>query len=337
MTTTTFGLELKSDIKDELTEEFTNGWKDELVQDLSNDLLAKEVISNVNVQANEDVRKDVNYLKQISKIKLARTCEELAKAGITESGDYELDPDGPMTGELPIWVACDFTTNSTTIKQDLKNAIEIEICETGPGCSSVKVEYESSMKQIETLKSLSLFCWQEIEFLCSFAPLNFNGVSLAWWADKNSNNYTIGEPYNCQCDKIDECVDQISKCNCDAKLPEILTDHIRIKDKRKLPITGFHYGPITYENAKASVLIKNFHCSSNYLTNDLHPLRILRDDCNYFRFNYGYNDGYEFSMRYINSRDCYITFDLTEQTTIKFAVSDFLVCTFTYQNLVRIF
>ena len=151
--------------------------------------------------------------------------------------------------------------------------------------------------------------------------MNFNGVTLAWWADKNLNNHTIEEPYNCQCDKAHECVDQISKCNCDAKLPEILTDYIRIRDKSKLPITGFHYGPMTYENAKATVLFKNFQCSSNYLTDDLRVFKVIRNYCNAFQ----YTNSFEYHMRYIDGRNCYTTIELSGNSTIKITASSFNV------------
>ena len=48
-----------------------------------------------------------------------RTCQDLANVGVTESGTYELDPDGPDSIAESIMVYCDFTTNVTEIIHDL--------------------------------------------------------------------------------------------------------------------------------------------------------------------------------------------------------------------------
>ena len=48
----------------------------------------------------------------------SKTCEDLAKHGITESGMYSIDPDGFGTGAEPVMARCDFTTNTTEILHD---------------------------------------------------------------------------------------------------------------------------------------------------------------------------------------------------------------------------
>ena len=48
------------------------------------------------------------HLKELSKLNVVRTCEEMARFGVDKSGFYLVDPDGPLIGEDPISVYCDF-------------------------------------------------------------------------------------------------------------------------------------------------------------------------------------------------------------------------------------
>ena len=58
-------------------------------------------------------------LKQVAKnLDTARNCQELANLGMTNSGIYQLDPDGQDIGAGAISVRCDFSDNSTEIVHD---------------------------------------------------------------------------------------------------------------------------------------------------------------------------------------------------------------------------
>lgn len=100
----------------------TTGTQD-IVNNQSNDLVIKlqEKVSflentvldlvkaNENmVKANKDIEDDLNHLKQLSKLNTVRTCEEMKEYGVDESGFYLVDPDGPLIGQEPIMVYCDF-------------------------------------------------------------------------------------------------------------------------------------------------------------------------------------------------------------------------------------
>ena len=124
------------------------------------------------------------YFKQL--VKLAKTCDDLARCGLTESGRYELDPDGPMIGKEPISVYCNFATNSTVIKHNGTNEVTLENCDSGSGCASVNVSYEAHMNQIRSIMDHSSYCQQEIVFSCNIAPLVFNDVSFASWRYRNN-------------------------------------------------------------------------------------------------------------------------------------------------------
>ena len=134
---------------------------------------------------------------------MAKTCDDLARCGLTESGEYELDPDGPMKGEEPIRVFCNFTTNSTVIMPDDTNEISLQNCDSGTGCASINVSYEANMKQIMSIIEHSSDCQQEIVFSCNIAPLVLDGVSYASWMYKNGDVQVVqevtSENIECKC------------------------------------------------------------------------------------------------------------------------------------------
>ena len=131
---------------------------------------------------------------------MAKTCDDLALCGLTESGEYELDPDGPMFGEDPIRVFCDFTTNSTVIRPANTNEISLQHCDSGSGCASTIVSYEENMEQIMAIINNSFNCQQEIVYSCNVAPLVLDGVSFASWKYRDG----MDQPFNqdnvkCKC------------------------------------------------------------------------------------------------------------------------------------------
>ena len=79
----------------------------------------------------------------------ARTCHELAQRGVTVSGEFLVDPDGPLVGENPITVHCDFTTGSATtvVPHDkVGETIPVTHC-SGAKCYNVTYKYKN-LKQI---------------------------------------------------------------------------------------------------------------------------------------------------------------------------------------------
>ena len=131
-------------------------------------------------------------------LKLAKTCDDLARCGLTESGEYELDPDGPMYGEEPIRVFCNFTTNATVIIPDT-NEISLQNCKSGPGCASVDISYEANLNQIMSIIEHSSYCQQEMIFSCNTAPLVLDGESFSSWRYRNGMNQPFTQD-NVQCE-----------------------------------------------------------------------------------------------------------------------------------------
>ena len=127
------------------------------------------------------VDKDINFLKEMTKLATVRNCEELKNNGINVIGKIDIDPDGAQSGEPPISVVCN-SDGSTEVGQETKESIGN--CD-GPGCHEVIVDYGVSNQQIQNLIQLSESCSQQISFRCYNAPLKLNSVHLGWWTSQD--------------------------------------------------------------------------------------------------------------------------------------------------------
>ena len=56
----------------------------------------------------DDLEGRVDKLEELAKIGTLRTCAEYAQYGLKTSGLYMIDPDGPLLGQPPFQVFCDF-------------------------------------------------------------------------------------------------------------------------------------------------------------------------------------------------------------------------------------
>ena len=218
----------------------------------------------------DGLEEDTENLREMSKlIRTAKTCEELASAGISRSGMFQLDPDGENAGADPINVYCDFTTRATEIYHNMPDQLELEQCDNQElGCQKVHLEYEVPMSQIIALTQLSATCEQAIQFDCFMAPLMEHGSDLGFWLDRNGNksnffhgNLNPDQPHVCRCGLDQTCVIPELPCNCDAKEPNWVADEGVITDKTILPITEFAYGPMEYDMQKAKIKIGHLKCS----------------------------------------------------------------------------
>ena len=68
--------------------------------------LLKEV---KHLRSRQDVLEErVEKLEELAKIGTLRTCAEYAQYGLKTSGLYMVDPDGPLLGQPPFQVFCNF-------------------------------------------------------------------------------------------------------------------------------------------------------------------------------------------------------------------------------------
>ena len=88
--------------------------------------------------------------------------------GISLSGKYDVDPDGPYANEKPFSVFCSFPENLTIIGENVE--IIIDHCDTDQ-CHQATINYDMPHDQMKKLFQVSGTYMQEIQFHCKSAPL----------------------------------------------------------------------------------------------------------------------------------------------------------------------
>ena len=232
-----------------------------------------EMSSRIEDLENEkkDINAEVAYLKELSKLNVVRTCEEMKEFGINQSNYYLIDPDGPLLGKEPIRVYCDFTEDvvATKISHDSEEKVEVEHCHDA-GCYSRVINYDVPMEQIQSLIELSNTCSQEINYECFLAPLQEEGVNFAYWLDKNGDSqiYWTDSHYGqhvCSCHYSESgCFEEETlnnTCNCDSNKPSELSDAGTIMNSTALPITELRFGGLSFDAQAAYHTLGKLSCS----------------------------------------------------------------------------
>jgi len=347
--------DLATELKNELTENNSNDKEAEMLAVQLYDLT--QTLSSMI----ESKQFPVLLKTALKLMESMRTCQDLANIGVTESGTYELDPDGPDSIAESIMVYCDFTTNVTEIIHDLESEIKIEKCpDGGNGCHITELNYEAPMDQIRALIAASETCEQSIRFDCYIAPLfSYGSDHMGFWRDWNGTQRTFfhgtldaNQTHMCQCGKQvfffsfyycfitflqffsgvnQTCIEPNLSCNCDAKLPDWQVDEGIITDKNLLPITEFAYGPLEYDLEEAKVSIGSLKCSGSTIGSTSHhfgptqpvlpPPEILRNDCGLAELMT--DNRLKINLRYSNNMNCFITLKLPETKTMKLTIDDF--------------
>jgi hypothetical protein len=134
----------------------------------------------------------VDYVEQLSRTKILRTCHELMMHGVDKNDFYLVDPDGELIGQLPILVYCDFHSGTTEVIHNSEEMVKVERC-LGLGCFKHDIQYGVPMSQINALIELSHTCTQSINFGCFLAPLAVEGTQVGSWIDKigRQNNLSL--------------------------------------------------------------------------------------------------------------------------------------------------
>merc|ERR1712136_104652 len=217
--------------------------------------------------SNDTIEHRLQHLEEMEKIASLRSCFEYQQYGIDKSDIYKIDPDGPLQGEAPFEVFCDFQNGTTKLGHDHEGPIEIDHCE-GDMCFKLDINYSAPMSQIEALISLSQTCVQEMRYNCFLAPLaGNNGEPVGAWVSRYGieKYYFTGsneDIHTCDCGLDGSCVDSAHgyTCNCDADQPVSLVDTGTIDNSTALPITGFHYGNLQFESQFASIEVGKLVC-----------------------------------------------------------------------------
>ena len=236
-----------------------------------------------------DINDEVEYLRELSKLLSVRTCEEMHDYGVNKSDYYLVDPDGPLNGEEPIRVYCDFTEDYgfTRISHDTEQKIEVAHC-NDPGCYARPIVYDSSMEQIKTLIELSNSCSQPIRYDCFASSLQTEGVNYGYWIDKNGEDqiYWTGANYGnhvCSCHFSEEgCVEESTlsnTCNCDSKVPAELFDEGYIDNSTALPITELRFGGLDYDAQSGFHTLGKLSCGGKVSDHIYRQYAFFTDDC----------------------------------------------------------
>ena len=136
------------------------------------------------------LNKELDHLKEVTKVKAFRSCEELRQQGLQNDGDYPVDPDGELVGEKPIQVSCEADTGTTVVGGEMKATLEA--CE-GDACSKIKFNYTQSMSQMKALIGISETCSQNISFRCFGSPLKVGTKNLGYWLDHHGKKKYFSE------------------------------------------------------------------------------------------------------------------------------------------------
>ena len=216
---------IKSEIKTELVEELvTSGFKEEIIERLStlwrNQADASTITASPNPQESQDsseesdnsetetAQNDVRHLRF-----LPSSCGEIARYGVEgmeESGDYQIDPDGPLGSGEPIEVFCDLAAKSTIIRpknvavSNLENRLQ-------DGLHMTVVDrldfgnYNANIEQMRTLAKQSSFCKQEVDVSCTNAPFVYNDLSHVTWSYSDGKNQSMPQDnIFCKCGNFEK-------------------------------------------------------------------------------------------------------------------------------------
>jgi len=115
--------------------------------------------------SNNCIEERLNKLEQLAKLNTLRNCHEYFNFGITTSGLFTIDPDGPLTGNQAFDVYCSFENGKATTKilHNFDDArVKIPHCDS-EGCYQLNLTYSATMEQITALKEISETCEEDIE------------------------------------------------------------------------------------------------------------------------------------------------------------------------------
>ena len=147
----------------------------------------------------DKLSKEVEHLKELSKLNVAKNCVDLQRHGITTSNYYSVSYDIEYIQNTPIEVYCDFDKNTTEIKHDMEDIRNIQPCEDTKCCLDLNITYGQSedTRQIKTLISQSKECYQRIEFDCKNDTMKLEHLSTVKWYDsRGMNRYSFSDQKN---------------------------------------------------------------------------------------------------------------------------------------------
>ena len=191
-------------------------------------------------QENQSLKMDLIQLKNERRMTFVRDCKHLRYHGITQSGNYFIDPDGHLErspnayyqrNKPPLQVFCNFEKNYTVIPYG-----------------------EQDPNQIRELISESRgSCWQDLTIDCKALTYGLTGIPNAWWLDRNGRRQYF---FNGAFENTSNFTNCQNNCKC-------IDNHGIIRSDWLLPITGFEHD----QPGLGVITIGDLTCSDEF---DLH-------------------------------------------------------------------
>ncbi|XP_068722455.1 contactin-associated protein 1-like [Montipora capricornis] len=169
------------------------------------------------------------------------------------SGDYFIDPDGPLESSLPSFkVFCDMTDKNgigvTVISHDSENRTQVDGYENS-GSYTRAIHYTgANLSQLESLIRVSKHCEQSIKYECFHSRLHKSNNSdpIGWWVSRNGTKMTYWDGASgsnqCACAKNNSCANPDRNCNCDKDDSQLREDSGVLTNKSHLPVKEVRFG-----------------------------------------------------------------------------------------------
>ena len=175
--------------------------------------------------------------------------------GYRTDGDYMIDPDGFVMGDVPVQVSCNMTGRngqaSTIVSHDSEARTHVKGYE-GRLTYVKNVGYNMTKSQLSSLLKLSDHCEQFIQYECygsvfrMFRPPIVYNVGGVWESFRGEKMYYWGGAMPgsqmCACGMTKTCIRRDRKCNCDSNIAEWNSDEGYLTDKESLPVTKMYFG-----------------------------------------------------------------------------------------------
>ncbi|CAI9720372.1 mucus 2 [Octopus vulgaris] len=202
-----------------------------------------------------------------------------------------IDTDGALGEFPPTLVYCDMTSENhvgiTIVPNDWITITEVVTL-------NFSITYHMQQEMIVSLINSSLFCMQDMSYICENSPLMLDNKTF--WSGRDDNVYSywpgaMGVDGMCGCGILKSCDEEEANCNCDILDGKQREDFGTIIDKTSLPINRLSFTP-KRAGGKAMFRVGGLRCSQHQFG--------IKPSCNEYR-----NSGSEKSYTYLIDVDGY--------------------------------
>ncbi|XP_036357403.1 uncharacterized protein LOC115209782 isoform X2 [Octopus sinensis] len=203
-----------------------------------------------------------------------------------------IDTDGALGEFPPTLVYCDMTSENhvgiTIVPNDWITITEVVTL-------NFSITYHMQQEMIVSLINSSLFCMQDMSYICENSPLMLDNKTF--WSGRDDNVYSywpgaMGVDGMCGCGILKSCDEEEANCNCDILDGKQREDFGTIIDKTSLPINRLSFTPKRAGGKASDVRVGGLRCSQHQFG--------IKPSCNEYR-----NSGSEKSYTYLIDVDGY--------------------------------